>query len=242
MTTEAVDPKREVILTEIRRVAQTIGGAAPGRQVFERETGIRQSEWLGIYWARWGDALVAAGLSANRKTAKLDGGTFLARIAQVFRHYGRVPTTSEFRLYRKVDPTFPAHSTLDNHFPTKAALLAAMAEWLRDKPDLADVAAMIPAAPVPTRSRRATVVDGSVYLIGSGAHYKIGRSDQLERRVKQIRTALPDAATLVHFIRTDDPAGIEAYWHRRFADRRANGEWFKLTPADIAAFKRRSFQ
>ena len=104
MTTQAVDPKREMSLTEIRRVAQTIGGAAPGRQVFERETGIRQSEWLGIYRARWGDALVAAGLSANRKTAKLDGETFLARIAQVLRQYRRVPTTSEFRLYRQVDP------------------------------------------------------------------------------------------------------------------------------------------
>ncbi len=94
-------------------------------------------------------------------------------------------------------------------------------------------------APVLSSSRQN---DGHVYLLRAGDYYKIGQSSDLEKRVKSINVALPDKATLEHAISTDDPPGIEAYWHRRFADRRANGEWFKLSKADVLAFKKRKFQ
>lgn len=213
-------------------------------QRFEKETGIRRREWLGVLWARWGDALVEAGFSPNPRQERFDQDLLLKKLAEAVRYYGKVPTDAELRMYkRQVDADFPAHTTPYSHFGTKAATLARLRQWADGNHGYADVAAMLPHKATPPRTRSAGVpLEGSVYLLQSGAHYKIGRSDELERRIKEITIALPEAVTLVHTIRTDDPAGIEAYWHRRFAERRAKGEWFKLTPSDVAAFKRRKYQ
>ena len=48
---------------------------------------------------------------------------------------------------------------------------------------------------------------------------------------------------MVHTIATDDPNGIEAYWHARFQSKRVRDtEFFNLDAGDVAAFKRRRYQ
>ena len=234
---------RDRIIAEIRRLAAANGGQPPGRQGFEAATGIRYAEWYGIHWARWGDAVAEAGFTPNTVQAKFDRDALIQQIAEAYRHFGHVATDGEIRLYGRSHPEFPSHSTISNHFEGKANLIAAIRGWASERPEFADVAAMLPEdATTPPKVRATKPRDGSVYLIQYGPHYKIGRGADLEKRVKQVQIALPDSGTLVHAITTDDPSGIEAYWHRRFNDRRANGEWFKLTPADVLAFKRRKFQ
>jgi Meiotically up-regulated gene 113 len=134
--------------------------------------------------------------------------------------------------------------TIQNHFPKRAILVEALRSWVEEDKTgkYLRVLDMLPAS-VPLEIEMPSRQElGHVYLLKAGDYYKIGQSSDLEKRVKSINVALPDKATLEHAISTDDPPGIEAYWHRRFADRRANGEWFKLSKADVLAFKKRKFQ
>lgn len=49
-----------------------------------------------------------------------------------------------------------------------------------------------------------------MYLLRSGRFYKIGRSNAVGRRERELAIQLPERAALVHSIKTDDPSGIEA--------------------------------
>ena len=237
---------QQTIIAEIKRLAQENAGRPLGRRAFEQETGIREGEWLGVFWARWSDALREAGFSANQMQGRADRDQLLKKLAQSCNHYGRMPTVAEYELFRTQNPSFPSYKTFQSNFGTKENIIWELRQWLNEDSDAVGLLESLPLGKPKTLPRnpraKQTPVEGYVYLLHSGQHYKIGRSDELEKRVKQISIALPESVKLAHAIRTDDPAGIEAYWHRRFADRRANGEWFKLAPADVLAFKRRKFQ
>ena len=236
--------KRQDILEAIRKTAKANGEKPLGKRAFEVSTGFKESEWSGIYWARWSDALKEAGFTpTNTFNKRAEKFVLLEKLIPAIRHFGRLPTTLELRIYTKENPGVPNEKTLRNHFGAKEDLAIALFSYTNENAELQDIAALFKQYNFPEKETgKAIVNEGHVYLFKSGAHYKIGKTDNLERRVKEVSVALPEALTIIHTIRTDDPDGIEAYWHRRFSTLRAKGEWFKLSTSDIKAFKRRTFQ
>ncbi|MFV1492354.1 GIY-YIG nuclease family protein [Phaeobacter sp. JH18-32] len=236
---------RERILSEIKRLAAENGGKTPGKIYFQQETGISDSDWYGKLWVRWNDVVADAGLTPNDMQERLSGDLVLDKYAEVCRHYGKPPSSAELRFYARNTPNFISHNTFAKHFGNKDGVIAALRDRAIERGEN-DLVAILPKEKASQTSEASSEIsncfEGWVYLLQSGQHFKIGRSDELEKRVKQISIALPEKVELVHAIKTDDPPGIEGYWHRRFAAQRANGEWFKLSHADVRAFKRRKFQ
>jgi hypothetical protein len=235
------------ILDEIRRTAQANGGVPLGKQRFSNVTGIRDSDWLGKFWARWGDAVREAGFVPNELQKAYDKTDLLKMYSAFARELGRLPTPSELRLKTRSDDQFPNLTTFEERFGKKAELVAELIDFCRDAAGYDDVLRMCveyaPRKQKPVKEEEALgeVDFGFVYLMKSGRFYKIGRSNSVGRREYELGIQLPEPLTTVHAIRTDDPPGIEDYWHRRFAAKRKNGEWFELDAADVAAFKRRKF-
>lgn len=235
---------KDEILGEIRRTAEANGGVALGRARFAAETGIRESDWAGRYWVRWNDALAEAGYPPNELQGRTPDETLFVRLAEEIRRLGRLPTRSELKLRRRDDGTFPNEKVF-NRLGPKAAWPARLVQHFEGQPEMADVVAILEPLVIEPVPEEESVVEpgehGFVYLLRSGRFYKIGYTLDVGRRRYDIALQLPEPVTEEHVISTDDPVGIERYWHQRFADRRKNGEWFELSRADVSAFKRRRF-
>jgi hypothetical protein len=237
---------KQHILDEIRRTAKANGGKPLGRDRFEQETGVKYGDWWGKYWARWNDAVQEAGFAPNALQDAFSDDTLLEKLAVFIRDLGRFPANGDLRIKKRNDPTFPNDKVFDTHFGSRQGLRRAMVEYCQSHPGFDDVVTLC--GPVPSgdvapklEKKAAQVVLGFVYLMKSGRHYKIGKTNAAGRREYELAIQLPERLNTVHVIKTDDPDGIEAYWHRRFAVKRGNGEWFDLAPEDVQAFKRRTF-
>lgn len=235
---------KQHILSEIKRTATGNGGVPLGVSRFSQETGIKDSEWRGKIWARWGDAIREAGFKPNQLRAAYSEDLLIERFIGLARELGRFPVATEVKMKARSDGSFPWHNTF-RRFGSKQQFAAKILDYCKSRAGYDDVIALCAPIATPLQEARDEVepeeVIGFVYLMKSGRHYKIGRSNAAGRREYELAIQLPEKLVTVHTIRTDDPAGIEDYWHRRFAAKHKNGEWFDLSNLDVKIFKRRKF-
>lgn len=237
---------REEVLSRIRECASRDNGKPPGKRLFEQQTGIREADWLGRYWARWGDALADAGYPPNTLQGRVwSDDDLLAALATLTAELGRFPTTPELALRRREDEAFPSKNLFGTRLGSRDEQVRKLTAYLQrtGQHALADALPVPVPEPQPVADTdRSSGEVGFVYLLRYGRRdYKIGRSGSPGRRSYEVALQLPEEVHLVHSIETDDPVGIERYWHQRFSERRTRGEWFRLSPEDVRAFKRRRF-
>ncbi len=238
---------KQYILGEIKRTAEANGGIPLGLDRFFKETGIKKYDWYGKFWARWGEAVKEAGFAPNQLQRAYDEQVLIEKFISFMREIGKFPVESEIRMKGSQDKNFPNKTTFQARFGTKRQMAQKIIEYCKKNKEFEDVIEMSEAV-LESQLRykddeniTEDIVIGFVYLVKSGKYYKIGRSNAAGRREYELAIQLPEKGETVHTIRTDDPSGIEGYWHKRFEAKRKNGEWFELNSGDVRAFKRRKY-
>ena len=235
---------KQEILSEIRRIAEECGGKAPGIQRFASETGMRKSDWYPNLWLRWGDAINEAGCQPNDFISAYDTDFLITKYIELIRELGHFPIEGELRIKKKTDKDFPSHSGF-SRLGSKQERVEKIIEYCQGKKEFKDIISYCSEVAKSANNKPDLInsdsdKSGYVYIIRHGTRneYKIGRTYNPIRREGEIRLELPEKVQPIHYIKTDDPVGIENYWHSRFANKRIEGEWFLLTAEDVRAFKR----
>ena len=231
---------KQEILEAIRQTAKDNGGKPLGKKRFSDETGIKPYDWQ-KFWARLGDAQKEAGFMPNKLQGAHADEFLIRKIIGLLRKLGKFPTYAEITVERSRDPELPDKNTFQR-LGAKKQLATKVMEYCQGKTGYDDVVVLCQSAIEEVSENQGGdspgISLGEVYLFKSGRYYKIGKTNDTVRRGKEIRIQLPERTELIHSIKTDDPSGIEAYWHKRFEAKRMQGEWFNLASADVKAFKR----
>ena len=101
-------------------------------------------------------------------------------------------------------------------------------------------AALFPTSQIPPTGNtdQNTVSGGYVYLIKSEYGYKIGKTKNMKQRTQLFGVKLPFSIEIAGYGWFDNYSAAEAEYHRRYAHKRLDGEWFKLSESDVLTISR----
>jgi hypothetical protein len=215
---------------------------------FVQEAGIpeqrlRKAEWFPGWNALLKELGIATDVFHRPRTPEDE---VASAVANLIVRFGRWPTEDEFVREKKVSNVFPDVRII-RRAKRSGTLWSILQSYNADDPAYEVVRKLAvsqqPDYQVEDVAYDTERVHGHVYMMKAGRRYKIGYTNSPTRRHREVSVNVPDRTDLVHTIETDDPRGIEDYWHRRFAGKRVRGtEWFELDADDVRAFKRRKYQ
>lgn len=236
-------PSKQQILSEIQRLAAIYDGRLSIRKFCE-ESGIKEHQMLGVHWVRWNDALTDAGIKTTNSffQPRIEDTAVIEALAQLIQRSGKWPKDNDLLMERRTNQNFPSIKVI-RRVRSASPLAARILSYCSGQPSLS-IAAQIAEEVAKVESVESPsvvlpAISGYVYMMKTGRRYKIGHTNSPVRRHREVRLELPDPTTVIHTIPTDDPAGIEGYWHNRFKAKRVRDtEFFDLNASDVAAFKR----
>jgi len=234
---------KQYIISEIQRTAIENNGKPLGVQSFEKITGIKKYDWFGKHWVKWGDALKEAGFSPNQLNIAFTDDFVIEKLCELIRELRHFPSAGERKFKGNKDEAFPSNGVFER-IGNQHTLKLKVVSYCKQR-GIEDILELfqIPKSDEVKEELVDTKIEtiGVVYLIKSGKFYKIGHTNSIGRREYEIKLQLPEKEKLIHQIKTDDPVGIEQYWHNRFDKYHTNGEWFALTQIEVNTFRRRKF-
>ena len=224
---------KQDILSAIKQFYKDSGNKAIGQKSFSQATGI-SLYYVGKYWARWSDATKEAGVKHGAKWTREKDEVLVKDMIGLIRKYKKYPSLGEIRV------------SGSNYYTIikkrgKPYMINAIVNYCNGKPKYKDILTICKNLQEDEIVQKYEhIQQGTVYLLKERQNvYKIGRTSSTEKRIPELNVASSEKLELVSEIKTDDPVGVEAYWHNRFKEKAMKrNEWFRLKQADVSAFKR----
>lgn len=234
---------KKEILEEVQKWAKENGGRTPSEKIIREELKIPKWDWI-TYWTKTTDlqrdaGLIPQGFDKTKYTKKELCDEFI----KLIREKKKWPSRDEMDFKRRQDLKYPSPSTFYKKLGLSENLKLTILEYVKNKQGYEDIANICNSVLKTYKNESSTsennkAESGYVYLGLQHGDYKIGFTKDLDRRRDDITLLGSEPMNWIHKIETDDMKGIERYWHNRFKSKWLRGEWYKLNPSDVKAFKR----
>jgi hypothetical protein len=233
-------PTKEEIIKELQKYTKENGGKTPGEKAFFDNTAIGIWDRM-KYWPNYGELVREAGLTPNKfDKTKYSKEQLCDLFIATVREIGKWPTRGILDVKHTNNPSFPHSGTFYKKLGLTKDLAVTLLDYVQQQEGYEDI---IDFCNLTIKNNEEApsigeISKGYVYIGKQHGKYKIGKAKDFTRRREDITLLGSEPFDLLHVIETDDMTGVEKYWHERFKSKWIRGEWFKLTLADLKAFKR----